>query len=347
MLFTVNGAVSNTGSSTLTGNIGTDIGAISGFGTATVTGSFYSSNAVTAQAKTDLIIGYTQLMSIPATATHPPSYGGGETLTTGVYTVAGAGSVGGNLTLDGLGDTAAVFIFRFGGAYTVGAASSVILINGARACNIFWVSEGAISIAASTIMKGTLIANNAAVSMAAGGDLDGRMLSTTGAVAYGPAIAYIPTCLNNIAIPPPPPCCNPNFGSTINFVLFTNNGAVSNTGASNLSVNLGSDLGVISGFGTATVSGTIENANAVTAQAKIDLNSLYNQLSITPVTNNSHAAAFGGGETLNTGVYYIGSAASLAGTLTLNAQGNPNAIFIFRILGAFSVAANSTILMLN
>jgi len=228
VLFTSNGAVSNTGNSTLTGNIGSDVGAISGFGTATVTGSFHNSDAVTAQAKTDLFIAYNQLVSIPATVTtHAPAFGSGETLTAGTYTIAGAGSVAGNLTLNGLGDTNAIFIFRFGGAFAIGAASTVILTNKARPCNIFWVSEGAITMAASTTMKGTLIANNAAISMAAGGNLEGRMLSTTGAIAFGPCTAFVPNCLSNVAIPTPPPCCHPGFGATINFVLFTTNGAVS------------------------------------------------------------------------------------------------------------------------
>jgi hypothetical protein len=348
VLFTSTGAVANTGSSNFIGNIGSDVGAISGFGTSTLTGTIYNSDAVTAQAKTDLFIAYNQLMSIPATVTtHAPAFGGGETLTTGVYTIAGAGSLGGNITLDGLGDPSAVFIFRFGGAYAVGAISTVILTNGARSCNIFWVAEGAISMGATTTMKGTLIANNAAVSMAVSGNLDGRMLSTTGAISFGPGTASIPTCTASITIPTSPPCCNPNFGSTINFVLFSNNGAVTNTGPSYLNINVGADAGSITGFGTATVTGSIYFADAATASAKIDLYNLYNQLMITPTTNGTHPLAFGGGETLHTGVYYIGSAASLGGTLILDALGDTNAVFIFKMRGAFVVAPSTTIVLLN
>ncbi len=183
-MFTSNGAVSNTGTSYLTGDIGSDVGAISGFGTSTVNGTIYSADAVTDQAKTDLTIAYNQLFAIPATViTHAPAYGGDETLFAGVYTIAGAGSLGGKITLDAQLDSNAIFIFRFGGAYAVGAAGEVALINGARPCNVYWVAEGAISMGAAVIMKGTLIGNNAAVSMAAGCELDGRLLSTTGAIA--------------------------------------------------------------------------------------------------------------------------------------------------------------------
>lgn len=80
VLFTSSGTVANTGSSTLTGDIGSDVGAISGFGTATVIGSFYNANAVTAQAKVDLLLAYNQLISIPATTTHASAFGS-ETLT--------------------------------------------------------------------------------------------------------------------------------------------------------------------------------------------------------------------------------------------------------------------------
>tara|TARA_B100000809_G_scaffold236046_1_gene254724 strand:- start:17 stop:640 length:624 start_codon:yes stop_codon:yes gene_type:complete len=180
MLYSCNGAVYNTGVSTITGDIGSDVGAVSGFGTSTVNGSFYNADAVTAQVKIDVINAYNQLFSTPATVTsHAPAFGSGETLSTGIYTIAGAGSIAGNLTLDGARDTCSLFIFRFAGAFTTGAASSITLINGAQACNILWVSEGASSLAASTIMKGTVLANNAAVSAAIGSRIEGRMLSKT------------------------------------------------------------------------------------------------------------------------------------------------------------------------
>ncbi len=348
VLFTSNGAISNTASSTFIGNIGSDVGAISGFGSCSIIGSVYNSDSVTAQAKIDLFIAYNQLISIPATVSaHTPAFGSGETLTTGVYDIAAAGSLAGNLTLDGLGDTNAVFIFRFGGAYAVGASSKVILVNGTRPCNIFWVAEGAISMAASTTMKGTLIANNSAISMAASGNIEGRIFSTTGAIAFGPDSALIPNCLSNISIPPPPSCCHPSFGTTIDFVLFTSSGGVTNSGTSSLTRNIGSNAGIISGFETATITGSTYNADSVTTQAKTDLSSLYNQLSINPTTNASHTPSFGDNETLYTGVYYIAGAGSLGGILTLDARGDTNAVFIFKIRGAFVVGASSTIVLLN
>ena len=191
-LFTVTGAVGNTGISNITGDIGTNNGAITGFGLSVVIGSTQNNNVVTAQCVTDLIAAYNQLTGFTATAAHGAIFGNGETLYTGVYSLGAAGSAAGVLTLDAQGDPNAVFVFKIGGAFNTGAGTTVVLTNGAKASNVFWVVEGAVAMAAATIMKGTMIANNAAISMGAGGSLEGRMLSTTGAVAvYGNNI-YLP-----------------------------------------------------------------------------------------------------------------------------------------------------------
>jgi hypothetical protein len=72
-----------------------------------------------------------------------------------------------------------------------------------------------------------------------------------------------------------------------------------------------------------------------TAEGAIDLTNAYNTLMGVAGTNTIHAPAFGSGETLNAGVYTIGAAGSVAGSLTLDALGDPNAVFIFRYGGAF------------
>ena len=348
VLFTSNGAIGNTGISNLTGDIGSDLGSISGFGTSTVNGTIYNANTNTAQAKIDLLSAYNQLIATPVTNTiHTPAFGTNETLTTGVYSIAGAGSLAGTLTLNGLGDTNAVFIFKFGGAFAVGASSTVILTNGALPCNVFWVAEGAISMAASTIMKGTLIANNAVISMAASGNLEGRMLSTTGAIAFGPSVAFKPSCTTTTVTLLASASPTINLGTVANFVFFTSSGAVGNTGSSILTGNIGTDLGAINGFGTSTVNGFFYNADAVTAQAKIDLQTAYNQLISIPVTDATHAPAFGSGEILTKGVYSIGGAGSVIGNLTLDAQGDTNAVFIFKIGGAFTTGASSKVCLIN
>lgn len=347
VIFTSNGAEANTGTSNFTGDIGTNLGAVDLAG-ATVVGNVNTADAVTAQAKADLQSTYIQLLSIPVTSTlHAPAFGGGETVTTSVYSISGAGSLGGSLILDGQGNPDAVFIFKFGGAFSTGATSSVTLENGTRSCNVFWIAQGAVSLAASTIMKGTIIANNGAITMASGCNLEGRLLSTAGAISFGPANATRPACITSVPLSAYNPCYNIILGSVGGFVQFTSTGAVGNTGISNLIGDIGSDAGAISGFGTSSVTGSSYNADSVTAQAKIDLQTAYLQLSSIPVTDASHAPAFGGGEVLTTGVYLISGAGSLAGNLTLDAEGDPDAVFIFRFGGALTTGAASEIILAN
>ncbi len=178
------------------------------------------------------------MISIPVSGTHAAVFGNGEVLLPGVYNVAAASSLAGTLTLDGNNDTTSIFIIRTGGAFNSGAASTVLLTNGARARNVFWISEGALALGAGTIMKGTLIAHNAAISAAAGSNLEGRMFSTTGAIAFGPGTAYIPSGTSII-----------DFGVLESFVMFTSAGAVANTEPSTITGDVGTNLGAITGFG--------------------------------------------------------------------------------------------------
>jgi len=192
-LYSASGAVSNVGISDITGDIGTNLGAISGFGTpSSLNGSIQNANSITSQAALDLNDIVAQITNTVTTnAAHAPAFGA-ETLTPGVYAIAGASSIGGTLTLDAQGDTSAQFIFKIGGAFTTGAGATVVLINGASSENVFWLATGAVAMAASTTISGTIIANPGAVSMGDSGELNGRMLSTTGAVSLLNCKSFIP-----------------------------------------------------------------------------------------------------------------------------------------------------------
>lgn len=201
----------------------------------------------TLQGITDLGIVYNKLMDIPVTnATHTITFGSGETVLPGVYSTSAALSIAGVLTLDGGGNPNALFIFKSPAAINTSAGTSIVLKNGASACNIFWLAQGAVAMGAGTIMKGTLIANGGAVAMGAECTLEGRMFSTGGALAFGPGTAVIP--LN---------CSYMDYGVLNSFVIFTSNGALGGTGISNITGNLGTNYGLITGFETAVINGTI------------------------------------------------------------------------------------------
>ena len=201
----------------------------------------------TAQCVLDLQSAYEELMAIPVTdATHAPALGGGETIFPGVYSFTAAASIAGTLTLDAKGDTNAVFIFKVGGAFAIGAATTIVLANGAESRNIFWVSEGSPGIGAACIIKGTLIAKAGAGSVGAGTDLEGRMFSIAGALTFGPSIVKVPFGISPI-----------NLRSLSNFALFTSIGGVSNTADSVITGNIGTNLGVVIGLEISKVTGSI------------------------------------------------------------------------------------------
>jgi hypothetical protein len=205
-----------------------------------------SSVNLTEQAVMDLNTAYNQLIAVPNTNTTHSVIFGNETLTAGVYSITAAGSTVSSLILDAQNDPNAVFIFKIGAAFNTGAGTSVVLANGASASNVFWVTEGAIVLGANSTIKGTLIAHVGAISMGAGGIIVGRMYSTVGAIAIGPSTATISPTSSYL-----------NLGVLTNLVAFTSNGAVSNTGSSTITGDLGSHQGLISGFGTAILNGTI------------------------------------------------------------------------------------------
>ena len=343
-LFSSVGAVGNTGISQITGNVGTNVGAVTGFGN--VNGVMHIGDAATAQAAIDLQAAWSYLNSLTPTSIIGPVLGSGQVLFAGVDTIAAAGSVVGALTFDAQGNPNAVFIIKTGGALTTAAGAAVTLINGAVACNVFWVAEGAISMAASTTMRGTLIAHNGAIDMGAGGILEGRELSTTGAVSVYGTIAYTPLgCAAPILMGPIAPVLN----SIACFTLFSANGTLSNSGTTNITGDVGSNSGSTSGYNPLLVAGTIHLLpDGATAQCAVDFQNLYTYVSTLPDDIELlYPAQFGNSLVLTPHTYLMNAAALLTDSLYLDAQGNANAIFVIQINGALSTAALSTVTLLN
>jgi hypothetical protein len=122
--------------------------------------------------------------------------------------------------------------------------------------------------------------------------------------------------------------------------------AVTNTGSSTVNGNLGVSPGsAVTGFPPGTLNGTLYAADATAAQAELDLTTAYNDAAgRTPATS---VPADLGGLTLTAGVYQNASALGLTGALTLNAQGNPNAVFIFQAGSTLTTASGSSVNLIN
>ncbi len=84
-----------------------------------------------------------------------------------------------------------------------------------------------------------------------------------------------------------------------------------------------------------------------TADAAEDLNLIYADIKAFPATFKAGATVFGITQTLLPGVFEITGAASIAGALTLDGNGDPDALFIFRATGAFNTGANVNVILTN
>jgi len=207
--------------------------------------------SITAQAATDVAALAAALLALPGGIPHVAIFGNGEVLAPGVYTTVGAATIQGILTLDAGGDPNAVFVIRSAGAITSVAASQVVLLNGANAANVFWLSTGATALGAATTFVGTVIAT-AAASAGAGTVINGRLLSTAGAITTDTNVVSRPLTVGVIPV-----------GVLQTFALFTTVGNVTNTGTSTINGDIGTNLGVISGYGLpSVVNGNIYPAGA-------------------------------------------------------------------------------------
>ena len=138
-------------------------------------------------------------------------------------------------------------------------------------------------------------------------------------------------------------------GTADSFAVLAGAG-VTNTGPSVVNGNLGTSPNPsVTGFGGApngTVNGTIHKADAVAASAQADLTTAYNNAAGQgPATT---LATELGGQTLQPGVYDSNSGTfGITGTVTLNANGDPNAVFIFKTASTLITASASRVNVIN
>jgi hypothetical protein len=138
----------------------------------------------------------------------------------------------------------------------------------------------------------------------------------------------------------------PSLGASANFGVLAGMGVV-NIGPTTVTGDLGvSPSPSVVGFPPGIVTGgTIHSNDAVAQQAQSDVTVAYNAVAGTACTGPAPAAL--GGFTLTPGVYCFALSASLNGTLTLDLQGNPNAVFLFQIGSTLTTATNSAVLLIN
>ncbi|MEK6303287.1 MAG: ice-binding family protein [Acidobacteriota bacterium] len=254
--------VTNTGSTTVTGNLGVSPGtAVTGFPPGTVTGgTIHLNDAVAAQAQSDVTTAYNAIAGTACNVDLTGQNLGGLTLTPGVYCFSSSAQLTGTLTLNALGNPNALFIFKIGSSLTTASSSSVLVINSGRNCNVFWQVGSSATLGTSTSFVGNILALTS-ITLTTGANVSGRVLARNGAVTMDtnsvtvcagaiacPVITVNPATLPNGVVGTPYSQTVSAVGGTAPYTFAVSSGALPN------GLTLNGTTGVISG--TPTAAGT-------------------------------------------------------------------------------------------
>jgi hypothetical protein len=166
------------------------------------------------------------------------------------------------------------------------------------------------------------------------------------ALLLGAAVALCLVGANLAAAQAPPAQAPIDLGSAGTFAVLGAS-TVTNTGPSIINGDLGVWPGTayVPGTPPATVNGTIHALGDIVAQhAQASLAIAYNYAAGLTVGVVGVAGDLGG-QTLAPGLYKSTSTLAITGDLTLDANGDPNAVFIFQIGSALTVATGGRVVL--
>lgn len=189
-------ATTSTGPTQINGDVSLDPGTSQGIPPSQVSGTIHVNDAASALAREDLLTAYNNLKTLPPGitvlggtdlgATFPGSAG----MAPGTYTSGSTMLVTTPVTLNGGGDSNAVWVFQIGSSLTTTA--DIVLLNGAQAKNIFWVPTQDATVGVGSKFFGNIIAGRDTTAQT-GATINGRILS--GAINAG-TIALDSTTVN-------------------------------------------------------------------------------------------------------------------------------------------------------
>ncbi len=160
------------------------------------------------------------------------------------------------------------------------------------------------------------------------------LVATSAALLLVPALA-VPASASTTAVA---------LGNAAPFAVLAGT-TVTNTGTSQIAGSVGVSPGsAVTGFPPGLITGgSIDAANTTAQAAQASLTTAYLAAAgETPVTVNASDL---GGQTLVPGVYQNAAAMSLTGTVTLNAEGNANAVFVFLAGSTLTTAPSSSVVL--
>ena len=416
------GVTNSSGPTTVSGDLGVSpSSSVVGFPPGVVGGEIHAGDTVAAQAQADLLTAYDNADARTPTSEIAGDQNG-KTLHPGVHHAAAAIGLTGTLTLDGDGDPNALFIIQVDAALTTAANSNVVLINGARASNVYWqvlgaadtgadatfagtiMAKGAITLGANTVLIGRALSRGA-VTFAnstirftealpptitiAGGQaqltkdstptiigttnavagrtvtvtVDGQTLTTTvlsdgtwavtaNTLLAGtyPVVAKVRDAAGNAGFATQQLTAEINpatvvLGDAARFSVLGGTG-IANSGVTTLTRDLGvSPSNSVTGLLQPIVLGETHKGDSVAAQGQLALTAAYNDADGRRVHHTF--AGDQNGKTFRPGVHHTSAAFELTGTLRLDADGDPNSVFIIQVDAALNTAAASRVLLIN
>jgi len=138
----------------------------------------------------------------------------------------------------------------------------------------------------------------------------------------------------------------PSLGDAASFAVLGGS-TVTNTGATTLNGDLGLSPGSsITGFPPGDVVGTTYAADAAAANAQLAATTAYNNLAGQGCDSDLSGQDLGA-RTLTAGVYCFSTTAQLTGTLTLDAQGDSAAVFVFQIVSTLTTISGASVVFIN
>ncbi len=201
-LFTASGAFNGDAATSVVGDIGTNAGAFTppGF----LIGQIHLADPVSAQAAADVASAYGYLAGLTCGSVLATPLGNSQILAPNIYCIGSAAVLNADLILDGGGNPGAIFIFQIDGALSTNPSSRILLINGANLCNVYWQINGAFNGGGNTLFQGTILAAGA-INLANGAQLNGRGLSTEGAISTSANVVTLSNaCLCTLSVTCPP-----------------------------------------------------------------------------------------------------------------------------------------------
>jgi hypothetical protein len=221
--------ITNTGTTTINGSAGGDVGlspgtAFTGQTDVSVSGAVHLADAAAVAAKDDLVVAYNDAAGRQP-VTRIPTELGGTTLTPGTYDSAdGTFQITGTLTLDAQGDPDGVFVFKTASTLITASDSNVNLINSARFCRTFWMVGSSATLGTTSHFVGHILAM-VSITANTGATVQGQLLARNGAVTLDNNTITNGICeITPIPTPTPTPTSNLAILNVIKHVINDNGG---------------------------------------------------------------------------------------------------------------------------